>query len=45
VEYVKRAGNGWNIAGDGIFVRDVEDAATKNKAEDNSELDDTTLSV
>lgn len=22
VEYVKRAGNGWTVAGDGVFVRD-----------------------
>jgi hypothetical protein len=27
VEYVKRAGNGWKVAGDGVFVRDPEDLA------------------
>ena len=25
VEYVKRAGNGWRVAGDGVFERDSED--------------------
>ena len=27
VEYVKRAGNDWKIAGDGVFVRDLKDTA------------------
>ena len=27
VEYVKRAGNEWKIAGDGLFVRDLDDTA------------------
>ncbi|RDL39113.1 uncharacterized protein BP5553_03453 [Venustampulla echinocandica] len=27
VEYVKRSGNGWRIAGDGVFVRDSKDLA------------------
>ena len=26
VEYVKRAGNGWKVAGEGVFVRDVKDS-------------------
>jgi hypothetical protein len=27
VEYVKRAANGWKVAGDGVFVRDAKDLA------------------
>lgn len=30
VEYVKRAGNGWNVVGDGIFARNREDLPPEN---------------
>ncbi|KAF4632899.1 hypothetical protein G7Y89_g5240 [Cudoniella acicularis] len=30
VEYVKRSGRGWKIAGDGVFVRDARDVEPEN---------------
>ena len=46
VEYVKRAGNEWKIAGDGVFVRDVEENPTsESKNDGNDERNNTTLSV
>lgn len=31
VEYVKRAGNGWKVAGDGVFVREPKDLEPEPK--------------
>jgi hypothetical protein len=44
VEYVKRAGNGWRVAGDGVFERNSEDLAPEPEAEaeDPSSLSVTT---
>ena len=43
VEYVKRAGNGWEIAGEGIFVRDPNNK--KGHSSDEEGDMSTTLSV
>jgi len=29
VEFVKRSGNGWKVAADGVFVKDLKDAAPR----------------
>jgi hypothetical protein len=43
VEYVKRAGNGWKVAGEGVFVRDITDSDPEpTQAE---EAESSTLSV
>jgi hypothetical protein len=44
VEYVKRAGNGWDIASEGVFVREVTTDADGEK-EEPSDLADTALLV
>ena len=44
VEYVKRAGNGWGIAGDGVFVRQVDEEGA-DSTEESSDLDGTILLV
>jgi hypothetical protein len=44
VEYVKRSGNGWEIAGEGIFVRDAS-CVSGLSANDEDDLMSTTLSV
>ena len=44
VEYVKRAGNGWKVAGDGVFVRDAKDLTPEPEEGAESE-DPSSLSV
>lgn len=44
VEYVKRAGNGWKVASDGVFVRDPEDLVPEPEEGDDS-ADPSKLSV
>jgi hypothetical protein len=38
VEYVKRVGNGWRTAADGVFVRDPEDLAPEPAEGDEADL-------
>jgi hypothetical protein len=40
---VTRAGDGWHIAGEGVFIRKVDDAA--NKTDESEELENWGLSV
>ena len=44
IEYVKRAGNGWKVASDGVFVRDPKDLVPEPEEGDGS-ADPSTLSV
>jgi hypothetical protein len=45
VEYVKRAGNGWTVAGEGIFVRDPNFKPVHGSDDDQMGLDLAPLSV
>lgn len=37
VEYVKRAGNGWDVAGDGVFTRDPKNMVLEQTEGDEGE--------
>lgn len=37
VEYVKRANNGWKVAGEGVFVRDPKDLTPEDDEGDDEE--------